>query len=310
MASVVVCPASKAHYFESFDAYQFEKPHSCPVVPANFDAEGNPHSLTNLSFNDLDRMSNTSHKLARGRKTVAPQWALNDASLRTVLVAFWERRAHIRTSGSERERLMAAHAKMLTTIPDLLARLRVLSHDFVSCPDPVRKTLLVNQIRNLDSQVLNIRRGPALTLAILTFYYRLALDSVGVAETLHVSSTHVRQQLHRMKLVAARLERGEPVQKVNEAPPKPPETAEERAKRRDLSARRRKLKEKIARGERKLEKLRVGHDAALKVVEVRARKLYEQRLCKAEAARNAALSRVTELAESVLEHAQTVSVFA
>jgi hypothetical protein len=218
--NIQICPPHAAWLVER-DEPQLFKPHSRPVTRAWFDGEGDAHT-SGLSFQDAEGVTVTHrHEIGRVRRLETPSWAVNDNTLRKLLVFNWERRAHIHDgAGSDRERLEKAHRKMLASIPCLTERLDRMCADLVSNKDPDRRRILINQIRLLDATITHINRGPALTAAVVVYYFRNAMDSCAVALALRVSSAYVRQQIFRLGCDADRMAGKIParVQKVNGGP--------------------------------------------------------------------------------------------
>lgn len=192
----------------------FYKPHVLPVTKAVYDGDHEAHT-SGLSFQDAERISVVQrHVIGHVRKTETPLYAMSDILLRKLLVFSWERRAHISDGhGSDRKRLRVAHRKLLARIPELTERLDRLCVEFVVSTDPARRKILTSQIRSLDGFITHVRRGPALTAAIVFYYFRAQMDSVAVAEALRTTSTYIRQQLHRLKRDAERM--AQFVQNVN-----------------------------------------------------------------------------------------------
>jgi hypothetical protein len=185
-----------------------------------------------LGYAELERCSVQTHKASRRR--VIPSWALNPATLQTVLVAFWEARAygngcHIKPQEqsdlSLQGRLKRAQRKLEQRARNhVLPMLDALCRRFVESSDPQERERLTQRIRSADMQLRVIKAGPGLALRVWNAAYSRGLDSVGVAQEVKVSSVLVRQILHRANKTWRRIQ-AQDVQKVNGcASPKPKNT--------------------------------------------------------------------------------------
>lgn len=210
----------KLHY----DAHQFGNRRAKPVS-----------AETGLSWQDYGSMSTHTRKQSGERRLPTPDWALDDALLRELLVAFMESRAGIKpTKGRLRPRLerarlaiLAQHPRLNETLDRLNARYVKIQVEglpeeettpqrtvFADCAPEVdtairqevtaRKTLadLETEIEGLDTYIRYTRNGGAGVLAqVVYLYYRCRLDSVGVGEETGLKPPHVRQLLYRLNVV-------------------------------------------------------------------------------------------------------------
>jgi len=158
-----------------FDHYQFENPPNRPV---------NPRSR--ISFSDYHRM-HTEHRRTNFRqKNEIPEWALNDSTIRRVVVT------------------KLACMTGAVNVPETFEEMRALDKIAIA-------RLAAN--RNPD-----VRRGAevaarigslaALWIAVLYRSYRLGYDAVQVAADLEISPDSVRQMLWRLNHFHTRLDAG------------------------------------------------------------------------------------------------------
>jgi len=221
-ASVVVThlPAHPAHFTSSFDPWNFFKPYVA-LGGAAFDADGEAHANILLTFQDRKRCQMQSRALYRGRHgKEIPAWALNDCTLRQVVLDLAERRAFCgrllahrqkHAQATETERLHMAQQALSARIPNLLVIIDRLCHEFVNSKDAERRATLAETIRAYDSSACVLQRGYAGMLTMLLhLYFRCGHNACDVARTLSehtpVTATWVRQQVHRATLAAARIE--------------------------------------------------------------------------------------------------------
>jgi hypothetical protein len=184
-----------------FDPYQFAGRESCPVSAA-----------TGISWQDFGAMQVQERRLFANRRRSAPAWAVSDSLLQEVIVAYLETRAQIGTgTGTLAERLARARESMSNQLPQLNATLDKLCHEYVTVKDSARKQELQTQIESWDTQV-RVAKNPALLAAVVYFYYRVGLNSVGVAEELGLKPPHVRMLVYRMGEIAEELKKGIKVQ--------------------------------------------------------------------------------------------------
>lgn len=181
-----------------FDEYQFQR----NAMPVSSD--------TCIAFSDYKTMHVEEHKLAPNRRNDAPVWAYNDSLLRHVLVTYLEARAAIcgywrkpKPEGTLRERLDRACGRLQAQVPAHIKNLQRLCAEYVAGkrapePDAARLRRLEICIENIDSQIISASRVAQNVVAIVRLYYSVGLNSVEIAEALHVKSPVVRQALWRL----------------------------------------------------------------------------------------------------------------
>lgn len=208
-------PRVNLHY----DAHQFGNKRARPVSVK-----------TGLSFQDYASMQTFTRKQSGERRLPTPYWALNDKLFRELLVVFMEARVGIRTpTGTLIERLERARLAALAQHPrmnDTVDRLNTeyvqtqrggVSEEEVARRNAAQPTLpgfeeealiqatndrlaeLEVEIEGIDTYLRYTRNGGAGVLAqVVYLYYRVGLDSVGVAEETGLKPPHVRQLLWRL----------------------------------------------------------------------------------------------------------------
>jgi hypothetical protein len=178
-----------------FDLHAFAGRRARPVSTA-----------TGISFDDFGFMQTRQHKQSGERRLPTPTWALNNAALRELITAYMEKRAGIpRGTGKLSERLARAKQSLIRRRAAINATLDRLSHKYVAAKRPKRKRALQIEIEGLDTWVRISESGAAVAAAIVYLYYRVGLDSPGVAEILRLKPPHVRMVLCRMRRIAKRL---------------------------------------------------------------------------------------------------------
>jgi len=161
---------------------------------------------TGIGFDDFERIHTYQHKASGERKLASPEWAENDEALRELIVAYVEKRAGIpRGTGTLHERLGRARQAALRQHPEMNATLDRLCRKYVTAKRPKRKRKLQVEIEGLDTTLRVSENGAAVVAAVVYLYYRVGLDSPGVAEILRLKPPHVRMVLHRMRRIAAQL---------------------------------------------------------------------------------------------------------
>src|SRR5260370_32718702 len=114
------------------------------------------------------------------RKQSAPAWALSDLLLQEVIVGFLQVRAKCGPgTGTPTERLTRAREALFLQLPKLNEILDKLCHEYTVSTGQ-RKRELEIQIENLDTTI-RLAKNPALLAAVVYFYYRAGLSSVGVS---------------------------------------------------------------------------------------------------------------------------------
>lgn len=187
-----------------------------------------------IGFEDYARMqtSNVKHGVGNERRFRTPAWVNDSKSLLLVVVNFLEKRAFSRTRLIEmsrgripslKTRLRVAEDALRAKIPALEVVCDRLCGEYVALKQnggypiggiPVpresasvaeRLRVLQSEIQALDTQIITSRTPGATITGILYMYYRLGINSVGVASELGLKSPHVRQTLFRLWDVAVSL---------------------------------------------------------------------------------------------------------
>lgn len=163
-----------------------------------------------IAFEDYARMHTQQRLQSAERRLPTPRWAIDNAMLKELLVRFqeiraWERRR--KGEGTLEERLASATAWIESRRPRLIATLEDLCRSYVENEDHARKKMLAINIEGIDTflRYTKNQAGLATVAAIVSLYYRVGLDSVGVAQELGLKPTHVRQTLWRLFRVAENL---------------------------------------------------------------------------------------------------------
>ena len=227
------CRMSKAQHF---DPHQFAGRHMRPV---NAHPTSDGWASPNIAFEDYARMSTKQHKPSGERRLPTPKWAVNDAMLQKLLVTFMEERAGFRKlqHGTLLERLQRARMAVINQRPRTIALLDKLCGEYVRVKrmgtmpgitddeingslnqpfcfaedarryvDYKRRRELEIEIEGLDTYLRISENGGADVIAAVVFlFYRVGLDSVGVAAELNLKPPHCRQLLYRLYETAAKL---------------------------------------------------------------------------------------------------------
>ncbi len=206
---VTILPPGPINHALHFDLEMGRKP--AYAVGIRFAAHGEVDS-TGLDWADACRMGYVGRKLNAGRCGETPRWALNDDSLRKVLVRYVEKRAGFKKvqPGSEAQRLQRSQEKLiarrvsaenvLTNLAREYAALKVSDADYGG-----RLRELAIEIENLDTTILVNEKMAGLALRVVHLYYRQGLDSPQVAHEVGLKPPHIRQILSRLRNVAASL---------------------------------------------------------------------------------------------------------
>jgi hypothetical protein len=177
---------------------------------------------TGIGFEEYSRMQTVTRAVAPGRQLETPSWAVNDAQLRELLVAFMEERAFNGRTGLQTgplaDRLANAQRKLIgdcekilvPTIDRLCKRLVALKRSTPLTQDAQKQIQqLEHQIENLDTRLRFEQKdgGACLALGVAYFFFRLGHDSVAVGKQLGAKPPHVRQIVWRLRQTWAKLER-------------------------------------------------------------------------------------------------------
>ena len=158
---------------------------------------------TGIAYEDYARMQTRQRKQSGERRLGTPDWAVNDAALRELLVAYMEKRAGVpRGTGTLSQRLARAKQAVMRQRAKLNDILDRLARKYVSAKRPRRKRALAIEIEGIDTAIRISENGAAVVAAIVYLYFRVGLDSPGVAEILRLKPPHVRVVLWRMRRIA------------------------------------------------------------------------------------------------------------
>ena len=195
-------------------------------------------AITGLDFRDTVNMQVVQRKQSGERRLPTPLWALNDKMFRELLVTFMEGRLGLKPGKGnmidrlDRARLaaLAQHPRLNETLDKLNMEYVQVQRDGVSADEIARRAAqptifqesdpeldmqirqghaatkrlveLEVEIEGLDTYLRYTRNGGAGVLAqVVYLYYRVGLDSVGVADETGLKPPHVRQLLYRMNEV-------------------------------------------------------------------------------------------------------------
>lgn len=187
---------------------------------------------TGLSYQDFQSMQTFQRKQSGERRLPTPLWAINDALFRKLLVTFMEGRLGLRPGKGtiidrlDRARLaaLAQHPRLNETIDRLNLEYVQVQRGGVTDAEVERRTIqpplpsfedetkvqaarerlveLEVEIEGIDTYLRYTRNGGAGVLAqVVYLYYRVGLDSVGVADETGLKPPHVRQLLYRLNEV-------------------------------------------------------------------------------------------------------------
>lgn len=224
----------------SFDPHQFADRKQNPVS-AHITSDG--WVSTGISFEDYNRCQVRVKKTAGERRLPTPEWAMNNYKLRRVIVTFMEERAFSKKErekikGSLKNRLEKAKTKILSRRPKMLDVMKKLCLEYVEIKtkglnpeisdrdwnlskkqpymefaegearyvdEMKRRRQLEIEIEGIDTYLRYTEHGGAdVVAAIVYFYYRVGLDSVGVGAELGLKPPHIRQTLWRLHRAAER----------------------------------------------------------------------------------------------------------
>jgi hypothetical protein len=174
-----------------FDTYQFND-RAKPVNGKN-----------GISYDDYAGMNIRTHKPSYERRLPTPEWALNDAKLRALLVRFYERRAQITLPvGTQLERLARAQTRLVAQKPSMEATLTKLCRKYhllrQRAASTARLEKLKIEIQNMDNRLRLVDIGPGLVLRMVQLYYRAKMDSVAVAQETGMTPWQIRVTLFRL----------------------------------------------------------------------------------------------------------------
>jgi len=228
----------------NFDKVQFANRRAFPVH-AEYGAD-HEWSSGGIDFSDYARMQTSVRAVAPCRQMETPSWAVNDAQLRELLVAFLEERAFTQKAGLQTgtlaERLANAQKKIIDgskkhlvpIIDRLCNRLVALKRSTPLTQDIQQQIrLLEQQIENCDTRLRFEAKdgGAALVIGVVFYYFRCGLDSVGTSKHLSIKPPHARQIVWRLRQTWAKLQRWAQDPSTRPAPKAPKPKPEPRPKR-------------------------------------------------------------------------------
>jgi len=215
---VTICPPHAAHFIaEPEIAFGDRHKHA---INAEMDGDGEMVSTSRISFDDYTRMQ-TVTKAGVHRRAGVPLWTRNQATVRAVLVAYFEGRAFgpreraFLPTAPEAERLRRACERLRANVPRAMAVMDKLCNEYVALKQtgfwPERAKKLGQEIASLDTSLrLAQENAPAVILGILYQSYNVGMDSVGVGAMFGYKPPHVRQILRRLNLAYYQMT-GEPM---------------------------------------------------------------------------------------------------
>jgi len=188
-----------------------------PSRAATIDGDGEIHSPFSLSVDDFSTMQVHERSQAVCRRKGIPDWTRDDATVRAVLVSYFEHRAFGKlgwlknTDKTEAERLRLAVEKLQGDVPSLIGILDRLCHEYCMLhgtgSDSARQRILKSEIEGIDATLrLSLGNGPATVLGIIYRSYRRCEDSVAVGAALAVKPPTVRQILYRLNHIYRNME--------------------------------------------------------------------------------------------------------
>lgn len=173
------------------------------VIQARFTRDG--VESRGLDWADFDNTSFHQRKLFANRLKPTPAWALNDSTLRAVITAAMEIRAHLPRGAG----LAAAQAEIARQRPEQIEIFWTMNKRYVRLKKRKyvsRKRLkrLAREIESVDTTLRTTARdgGAAIMAAAVYMYFRLGFDSVEVARELGLKPPHVRHILYRLARIA------------------------------------------------------------------------------------------------------------
>jgi hypothetical protein len=226
----------------TFDESQFSK------RPLPIRVKFTPTGWLTVGIDFESHLSLKQRKAAGERRKPTPTWALNNAMLRRVIVAFMEERAFSKKERSAMKkfrslkvRLNAAQARIVTKRAAAIVVFDRLNEEYVQIKkkglrpeisdkewnesksqpymefaegearyqdEQQRLRRLEIALEGLDTYLRISENGGAdIVGAVAYLYYRLGLDSVGVALELGLKSPHVRIMIYRLNQTAKNLEK-------------------------------------------------------------------------------------------------------
>ncbi|MDP9159232.1 MAG: hypothetical protein M3O09_03260 [Acidobacteriota bacterium] len=170
-------------------------------------------STSGITYSDYQRMHIQSVKKQRERRLLTPEWAASNDGILETAITLCERRYFgvgaflFDNSGlSFEQRMERIRTKEIAVENEYRVRLAALikrySQEMKERASPERLAKVHTQIKNMDRQVMVLRRGAvAVTVSVAYLYYRNGWPSTEVAQHLGgLTPTGVRQLLARLNM--------------------------------------------------------------------------------------------------------------
>ena len=213
-----ICPPAPAHILATPEYAFAHKP-----LPVNGEQTADGFSSTGLSFGNYNRM----HIQEKGQNAFinrnVPAWALNDSQTALVIVRYLERSSQcvfLPGKGSLQKRMHAAQGALEKRIPALTAVIDSLCGRYVQLKSngghKKELRMLEQEIESYDSRVRMIQDGPAYLAAVISYRYRVGMNSSEIAQALgYLKPPHIRHLLYRLNKIARDIESGEDIPREN-----------------------------------------------------------------------------------------------
>jgi hypothetical protein len=213
--NVTICPPAPARHDLHFDKTQFIRP-AFPVEATYVGANGGENGWvsTGLSFDDYNSMRKETHRsdhCGNTRKLAIPDFMLDAHRFRAVVIRFMEIRVQVKDlltqTGTEVERL-----QRLTPLLKYRAELAAQHLDrfcamYVAATDDAERQRCQRRIEEFDTTI-RICREPWVIPAMARAYHCEGLKSSAVGRRIGFKAPHVRQILHRLKLIDQEMQEG------------------------------------------------------------------------------------------------------
>jgi hypothetical protein len=212
---ITICPPGPERPGLRFDKAQFTR--SAAPVKAEFVGANNGEngwSSTGISFGDYNSM--TTGKSTRGsgrcgemRRLPTPDFMLDEKRFRTVVVRFLEIRAGL----TEQSGTLVERTERLTPVLKRRAEWAASQLDrwcakyVKAIDDTAERKHCQRHVEEYDATV-RICRQPSVIPQMARVYYLEGLHSVAVGERVGFKASHVRQILHRLRLLDAEMQAG------------------------------------------------------------------------------------------------------
>jgi hypothetical protein len=223
---ITICPSAASPQLPDQSNFYDRDRHGA-VSTARFDVNGEASCDSGVAFSDYVRMQTQTRRQSVARRRPVPSWALNDSMLQKVVCEYLLQRASLgphlhaafagETAGmSPLEKLRFAENIIRSRIPQIEVVLDRLAEEYVQLKRTgivtggkwtaaQRLKKLESQIEGLDTSIIISRSAGALVTAVVYYYHRERLDSVGTANRVGLKPPGCRQLLFRLSLVAESL---------------------------------------------------------------------------------------------------------